>query len=134
MVPDQPVKAIVCHYWTPYVPNRAAPNGPTLLTNGLTIAPDQVSELTSILNTLKPGLATFDGLPGYCPSAAHDGYLFRFTYASGQPVDVYLHTSDCDHDGFSNGAVTGFISHKFVDNVQKFLPDMGFQAIGNAIG
>ena len=133
MVPGTPTKAIVCHYSTPYVPNQPAPSSPTLLTNGSTIAPDQIPALTATLNSLKPGLATWDGLAGFCPSATHDGYLLRFTYATGQPVDVYLHTSDCDHNGFSNGAVTGFMSQKFVDDVPEFLPDMAFQADGNAV-
>ena len=41
---------------------------------------------------------------------------------------MYLHTSDCDHNGFDNGAVTGYLSQRFVDGVQAFLPAMGFQA------
>lgn len=126
MVPDKPVNVIVCHYAAPYSPRQATFNGPTLLTNGSTLAPDQINKLTDILNTLKPGQTTGKGLTDSCLSAAHDGYLFRFTYASGQPVDVYLHTLDCDQNGFSNGAVTGNISQKFVDNVEKFLPDMDF--------
>lgn len=133
--PDKPVKAIVCHYATgvAYHPGQPTPTGPTPLVNGSTIAPDQVAVLAHILNTLTPGLAAWDGLPGYCPPPAREGYLFRFTYASGQPVDVYLHGADCDHDGFSNGAVTGFMSQKFVEGVQKFLPDMGFEAMGSAV-
>jgi hypothetical protein len=133
MVPDKPITAIVCHYAAPDAVIHKGFNGPTFLTNGATIAPDRIGQLTDILNTLRPGLATWDGLPGSCPSAAHDGYLFRFTYTAGPPVDVYLHTSDCDRVGFENGAVTGYLSQRFVDNVQAFLPDMGFQVPGNAI-
>lgn len=135
MVPGTPIKAIVCHYEAPapYAPGGADFKGPTFLTNGSTIDTNQIGPLTDTLNTLKPGQAVWNGLASSCPSAAHDGYLFRFVYASGQPVDVYLHTSDCDHIGFDNGAVTGYLSQRFVDNVQKFLPDMGFQAPGDAI-
>ncbi|MEY9859294.1 hypothetical protein ABH935_004922 [Catenulispora sp. GAS73] len=133
MVPDKPIKATVCHYAAPYTPGQAAFNGPTFLTNSSAIAPDQIGKLTDTINTLTPGQARWTGLPGSCPPAAHDGYLFHFTYASGPPLDVYLHTSDCDHIGFDNGAITGYLSQKFVDNLQVFLPDMAFQAPDDAI-
>ncbi|NUR29001.1 MAG: hypothetical protein HOV83_24700 [Catenulispora sp.] len=133
MVPGKPVTAIVCHYAAPRHPGQTAPAGPALLASGSGIAPDRVGELAAVLNSLKPGLATWQGLAGSCPSAAHDGYVLRFGYASGAPVDVYLHSWNCDHMGFSNGAVTGYISPAFMAGLQNFLPGMGFVAAGEAV-
>jgi len=133
MVPGKPVKAIVCHYAAPWSPDRAGPNSPTLLTNGSEISPDHIGALTGMLNSLKPGLATWKGLAGACAPAAHDGYLFRFSYSSGPPVDVYLHTDNCDRMGFDNGAVTGYVPSKLADNAGTFLPDMGVAIAGEAV-
>lgn len=133
MVPGTPVKAIACHYGASFSYGNPTATGPTLLTNGSEIPPDEIRGLTEILNSLTPGLATWQGLAGSCASPAHDGYLLRFSYPSGDPVDVYLHTSDCDQMGFSNGAVTGLIPQKFIEGSQKYLPDMGLQVAGEAM-
>jgi hypothetical protein len=71
--------------------------------------------------------------PGACTSADHDGYLFRFSYASGAPVDVYLHTKTCDHLGFNNGAVTGYVSAEFLANTLQFTPGKLWDVAGAAI-
>ncbi|GAA2017999.1 hypothetical protein GCM10009839_12520 [Catenulispora yoronensis] len=124
MVPGTPIKAVVCHYGDGFLGEQKPTDGPTLLTNGSPIAANQIGGLTALLNALKPGLGKWSGLPGSCPPASHDGYVFRFSYASGPPVDVYLHTDDCDQLGFSNGAVTGLIPKAFTDHMQDYMPDM----------
>lgn len=131
MVPGKPVKAVVCHYAPVHTAaNRAdhtGPDGPPVLGRGVAVPAGGLTKLTGILDGLKPGLETNPSTG--CLTPDRDGYVFHFTYASGAPVDVYLHTYACDHDGFSNGTVTGILSSKFLDALPQIMGEEGFSGL-----
>jgi hypothetical protein len=133
MVPGKPVKAIICHYVPPTSPDPSGPVGPGLLASGSQVPADQLGTLTGLLNSGKAPLATWQGLANACTSAAHDGYLIRFSYASGAPVDVYLHAENCDHMGFDNGAVTGLVLSKFIEDFPKFMENRTIAVASEAL-
>jgi hypothetical protein len=132
LVPGTPIAASICHYGHPVLPPDTIRTGPVLLRHSQPIAPQHLDSLASTLNALRPGLRSLHSVAGGCTPADREGYVMRFYYQSGPPLDVYLHTTTCDHLGAYNGAVTGTLTKQFLDMASGYFPDWGFAIAGDA--
>jgi hypothetical protein len=132
LVPGTPIAASICHYGHPVQSANTSRTGPVLLGRSQPIAPQHLDALVSMLNALRPGLRSSRSVAGGCTPADREGYVMRFYYQSAPPLDVYLHTTTCDHLGADNGAVTGTLNKQFLDTASAYVPDWGFAVAGDA--
>jgi len=115
LVPDTPQAVSVCRYAYDWL-NRSRK-----LTNAST------SRLQSLLNALAPGVSvgTMEEVPSDCRQDLHRGFIAQFTYASGPPVDVYIHIGGCAALSATNGSRTTQLDALLVN----FLTDtMGYDS------
>lgn len=99
--------------------------GPTAVTSRWTARPhstrltgSRLTELLDQLAALRPGLKQPpSGALGSCAEQANrDGYLLRFTFPSGPPLDVCAHFDGRTRLGADNGARTGGLPPAFGDS------------------
>jgi hypothetical protein len=133
LVPGTPIAASLCSYGHDFEPTGSKRTGPVVLGHSQAIAPQKLDALVSMLNALPPGLRSFNSPAGSCTPADRAGTEVRFFYQSGPPLDVYLHTSTCDHLGFDNGARTGALDRQFPDMVSGYLPSYSFAFYPNTL-
>ena len=105
LVPGTPTTAVICHYSNDYLGHS------TLITGA------KLTELTSMLNGLQPGLKRSGAMDSsICSSGEEEGYIVRFDYSDGPPLDIYIHTYSCDHLGADSGSRTGGLTETFGGN------------------
>jgi hypothetical protein len=100
LVPGAPSGASICWY------------NENWLSSSVALDPDERDQLVAILNGLPEGTSppqTHLG-PADCAAAPDRGTVVKFAYATGEPVDVYIHTRSCTALSATNGARTTQIS------------------------
>jgi hypothetical protein len=104
-VPGHPEQAAVCHYTDDRLGHSTVVSG------------GRFSRLIGLLNGLTPGLKRSSSFArDVCPQEDREGYVVRFFYRSGPPLDVFIHLFSCDHLGADTGARTGGFTLPFAES------------------
>lgn len=110
LVPGRPTSVTLCRY----TGGR--------LGHSTRFTAQQLTALLPLVNGLHPGLKRSTSVPAqWCTTQGLDGYLLRFGYASGPPLEVFVRLNGCDRLGADNGARTGGLTAVFgQDFVRRF--------------
>jgi hypothetical protein len=122
LVPGHPAEASICHY-------SGNQLGHSTLVSG-----NRLHLLITQLNALRPGLkSSNDMVRDMCPQLDQEGYILRFFYREGPPLDVFVHLSSCDHLGADSGARTGGFTQAFAATFfERIDPGFGGSFVVNA--
>jgi hypothetical protein len=121
LVPGRPTAAVLCHYTDGRLGHS------TRLTDA------RLTALLPLVNGLRPGLKhSGSDTADWCAAEARDGYVLRFSYATGRPLEVFLRLTGCDRLGADNGARTGGLTVAFgASFTPEFDPGYGSVAAGD---
>ena len=105
LVPGVPSGASICQYDENWLSGSAA------------LDRAELDQLVAILNGLPEGTSPPQTLgPENCAAELERGHVVKFAYATGEPVDVYVHTDGCTALS-ANGARTTEISDALVSSL-----------------
>lgn len=110
LVPGKPDGAVLCFY------------GGGGLEHSTVLDPGRVAELVTLLNGLRPGLASGAvQSPDMCTLQQGSGYVVRLSYPTGPGLDVHLRLAGCTRLGADDGVRTGRLTQDFGETFFKDL-------------